>query len=48
MMMLPLGQGQNMQNISPIPYALRNNSHLPLKFQKVTYVVTVFASGLTY
>ena len=44
--LLPVGQGQNI--VSPIPYALRKNSPLPLKFQKVTSVVTVFVSGLTH
>ena len=34
--------------MSPIPYALKNNSPLPLKFLKVTYVVTVFVSELTH
>ena len=34
--------------MSPIPYARRKNSPLPLKFQKVTYVVTVFVSGVTH
>ena len=35
-------------SMSPIPYARRKNSPLPLKFQKVIYIVTVFVSGFTH
>ena len=35
-------------SMSPIPSALRKNSPLPLKFQNVTSVVTVYVSALTH